>query len=96
MSIQLDMESLDSAANQVSSISTNFSTELAALGVLVADTKSFWNDPAQVSFEAKYEQFKGSMMQFIEALNHYSAAMHNYAENQRGMVQSGAKMFESI
>lgn len=96
MSIQLDMESLDSAANQVSSISANFSTELSALGVLVADTKSFWNDPAQVSFETKYEQFKVSMTQFIEALNNYSTAMHAYADNQRGLTQSGARMFDSI
>lgn len=96
MSIQLDMESLDAAANQVSTISSNFTQELSALGVLVADTKSFWDDPAQVSFEAKYEQFKGAMTQFIEALDHYSEAMHTYADRQRDLTQSGARMFDGI
>lgn len=96
MSNQLDIQALESAAAQVSVISSNFSTELASLGQLVSDTTSFWSDPAQASFEAKYNEFKGTMSQFIDALNNYSQAMKIYAQRQTDVTQSGAVMFSGI
>lgn len=96
MAVRLDMDALESAAGQVSSISSNFTTELNSLGALVQSSKEYWDDPAQVSFEAKYNEFRISMTNFIEALNHYSTAMKTYADQQRSMVDTGAKMFNSI
>lgn len=96
MAVRLDMDALESAAGQVSSIAGNFTTELSSLGALVQSSKEYWDDPAQASFEAKYNEFRVSMTNFIEALNNYSTAMKTYADQQRSMVDTGAKMFNSI
>ena len=96
MSIKLDLAALESASGRVSGIANNFSAELNALGSVVQSSKEYWNDPAQVAFEAKYNEFRASMTNFIESLNNYSTAMKTYAENQRSTLQSGSKMFDSI
>ena len=96
MAIRLDMDALESASGRVSGIANNFSAELSALGSLVQSSKEYWDDPAQASFEAKYNEFKTSMTNFIESLNNYSTAMKTYADNQRLTLQSGSKMFDSI
>lgn len=89
----MNSDALDSAAGQVNGIAGNFTSELASLGALVQSTHEFWNDPAQQAFEAKYEQFRGTMNQFIEALTEYSTKMRNYAENYRQNEQLGAQSF---
>ena len=89
----MNSDALDSAAGQVSGIAGNFASELSSLGALVQSTHEFWNDPAQQAFEMKYEQFKGTMNQFIEALNEYSSKMHSYAENHRQQEIAGAQSF---
>ena len=94
MAVRLDPEALESAAGQVNSIGGNFSAELSALGNLVASTKEFWDDPAQVAFENKYNEFRVTMEQFIEALNQYSTQMRTHAENTRSTLVSGVRMFE--
>lgn len=96
MAVKLDMDALEAASGQVSNISGNFNAELSALGALVQSSKEYWDDPAQASFEAKYNEFKVSMTNFIEALNNYSTAMKTYADQQRQTLSSGAKMFDSI
>lgn len=92
----LDHEALESAAAQVDGIANNFNAELSALGGLVQGTHDFWSDPAQVSFEAKYEQFRTSMTQFIEALNIYTRAMRSHAERNRSETLEASRVFDNI
>ena len=96
MAVNLDMDALLSAAGQVSGIAGNFSSDLSSLGTVVNATKSYWNDPAQVAFEEKYNAFKTTMDQFITALNNYSTAMKTHAENTSAALAQGKSMFDSI
>ena len=96
MNTSMNIDALESAAGQVSGISGNFSSELSSLGSLVQSNKEYWNDPAQAAFETKYEQFRASMTQFIEALNNYSTAMRQYAAGQRDLQASAARGFDGI
>lgn len=94
--VRLDMDALDSAAGQVSSIASNFATEMAQLVSLASATKEYWDDPVQVSFEAKVTEFNTSMTNFIEALNNTSSVMAKHASNQREILAAGSKALDSI
>jgi len=92
----LDHEALESAAAQVDTITANFTAELSSLGSLVSSTHEFWNDPAQVSFEAKYNEFKTAMSQFCSALELYSKGMKDYAARSRSETSQASRVFENI
>lgn len=44
----------------------------------------------------KYAEFQKTLTNFIGALNTYSAAMKAYAADQRSVVESGTRRFDSI
>lgn len=93
----VNVEGLENAAVRVDGIAGNFEAELAALGSLVRETADCnMQGGPQASFEAKYEQFKGTMTNFIDALNAYSQAMKTYAQKQRELIASGTQAFDSI
>ena len=96
MSIGVNIEALEGAAARVSNIAGNFQSDLAALGSLVSETGNYMQGGPQASFEAKYAEFQKTMTSFIGALNTYSAAMKAYAADQREVVASGSRRFDSI
>lgn len=96
MGIGVDIEGLEGAAVRVDGIAGNFQAELTALGNLVTETGNYMQNGPQEAFEAKYAEFQKTMTNFIGALNTYSAAMKQYAADQRSTVQAGAQRFNSI
>ena len=93
----VNIEGLENAVARVDGIAGNFEAELAALGSLVRETADCnMQGGPQASFEAKYEQFKGTMTNFIGALNVYSQAMKTYAQKQRELQESASQAFDSI
>ncbi len=96
MAIGVDIEGLESSAQRVDTIASNFSSEMQALGNLVNETAQYMQGGPQESFEAKYREFQKTMENFVGALNTYSAAMKSYAADQRATVQSGTRRFDSI
>lgn len=96
MAIRLDMDSLESAAGQVSGIAANFGSEMAQLLSLANATKEYWDDPVQVSFANKVMEFNSVMNNFIQALNETSAVMQKHASSQRELLAAGAKALDSI
>ena len=96
MAIGVDIEALEGAASRVDGISGNFQAELTALSNLVVETGNYMQGGPQAAFEAKFEQFKGTLTNFIGALNTYSQAMKAYAEDQRNTVSMGSKRFDNI
>lgn len=94
--IGVDSEGLNGAAARVDGIASNFQSEMEALGRLVQETGNYMQGGPQATFEAKYEQFKGTMNNFIVALNAYSSTMRSYAAQSDSNVQNATRTFESI
>lgn len=92
--VGLNIEELENAAGRVEVIAGNFEAEMASLGSVVYG--GYMQDGAQVAFEAKYEEFKGTMANFVDALNAYSKAMKAYAEDMRSTTAAGTQRFDSI
>ena len=93
----VNVEGLENAAARMDVIAGNFEAELAALGSLVRETADCnMQGGPQASFEAKYEQFKGTMTNFISALNAYSQTTKKYAQEMRSLIDIGAQAFDSI
>lgn len=96
MAIGVDIEALQGAAARVSGVADSFQADLDQLGSLVQETANYMQNGPQASFEQKYEEFRGTLTNFIGAVNAYSQAMKAYAADQQSAVQAGTQRFDSI
>lgn len=94
--IGVDVSSLLGMSDRVQGSADHFRDELANLERLVEETKNYMQGGPQTAFEEKYIQFKGSMTNFIGALEVYSAAMKEYANNTNATVDLSTQRFNSI
>lgn len=93
----VNIEGLESAAARLDVIAGNFEAEMMALGNLVRETADCnMQGGPQAAFEAKHEQFKSTMTNYIGALNAFSQAMKAYAQDQRNVIAGGTQRFENI
>lgn len=96
MAVQVDIEGLEGAAARVNGVANNLQADLDQLGSLVQETANYMQNGPQAAFEQKYAEFKGTLTNFIGAVNAYSQAMKAYAADQRAAVQTGVQRFDSI
>lgn len=96
MAIGVDIEALQGAATRVNGVANNLQADLDQLGSLVQETANYMQGGPQAAFEQKYAEFKGTLTNFIGAVNAYSQAMKAYAADQQAAVQTGAQRFDSI
>ena len=94
--IGVDVAALEGMAGKVKENADHFRSELGNLQRLVEETKTYMQGGPQTAFEEKYQQFKGSMTNFIGALEVYSEAMRKYAEDAGAAATIGTQRFDSI
>ena len=94
--IGVDVSALLGMSDRVQGSANHFRDELVNLEHLVEETKNYMQGGPQTAFEEKYMQFKGSMTNFIGALEVYSAAMKEYAQNTSETVNVSTNRFNSI